>query len=180
MRALRDSSGFYQITGRAAMRRSRASPRRQQYSFLLGRADTKNLTRRREGREYAIIALVFPVFYPVILALYPVIPALYSRHSRSLPRHSRESGNPDDCSQDRRPKSSANSNQRIPSPFMGLQGQALIFGVLVDTGTSGTRGKANQVSHPKSSTNCSQRIPSPFMGLPGQALNFGVSADARI
>ena len=39
------------------------------------------------------------------------------------PRHSRESGNPDACSQDRHPKSSTNSSQRIPSPFMGLQGE---------------------------------------------------------
>ena len=35
------------------------------------------------------------------------------------PRHSRESGNPDDCSQANHPKSSTNSSQRIPSPFMG-------------------------------------------------------------
>ena len=35
-------------------------------------------------------------------------------------RHSRESGNPDDCSQARHPKSGMNSSQRIPSPFMGL------------------------------------------------------------
>ena len=46
------------------------------------------------------------------------------RHSRPLyPRHSRESGNPDDCSQVRHPKSSTNPNQRIPSPFMDLQAQ---------------------------------------------------------
>ena len=45
-----------------------------------------------------------------------------SFHSRALPRHSRESGNPDGFSQVRYPKSSTNRNQRIPSPFMGLQG----------------------------------------------------------
>ena len=42
----------------------------------------------------------------------PAIPAF-------SPRHSRESGNPDDCSQSNHPKSSTNSSQRIPSPFMG-------------------------------------------------------------
>ena len=36
-----------------------------------------------------------------------------------FPRHSRESGNPDDRSQASHPKSSTNSSQRIPSPFMG-------------------------------------------------------------
>ena len=41
-----------------------------------------NLARRREGRKDAVIALLFPIFYPVIpafspaiLAFYPVIPA---------------------------------------------------------------------------------------------------------
>ena len=40
-------------------------------------------------------------------------------HSRTLYRHSRESGNPNDCSQASHQKSSTNSSQRIPSPFMG-------------------------------------------------------------
>ena len=59
---------------------------------------------------------MIPAFYTVIPILYTVIPTLY-------PRHSRESGNPDGCSQARRPKSSMNPNQRIPSPFMDLQAQ---------------------------------------------------------
>jgi len=37
-------------------------------------------------------------------------------------RHSRESGNPDDCRQSSHSKSITNSSQRIPYPFMGLQG----------------------------------------------------------
>ena len=55
------------------------------------------------------------VLDPDIANLDPDIPALY-------PRHPRESGNPDDCSQDRHPKSRTNSGQRTPFPFTGLQG----------------------------------------------------------
>ena len=62
----------------------------------------------------------------------PSFPPSRPHHSHLLPRHSRESGNPDDCSQARRPKSSTNSSQRIPSPFMGLQGQVSDFGAIND------------------------------------------------
>ena len=50
-----------------------------------------NWTQRREGREGrkdAIIAPLFPIFYPAIPDFHPVIPAFPYRHSR-------ESGNPD-------------------------------------------------------------------------------------
>jgi len=69
----------------------------------------------RYSRSLTVIpafCLAIPAFYAVIPAFCPVIPALY-------PRHSRESGNPDDCIQARHLKSSTNSSQRIPSPFMG-------------------------------------------------------------
>ena len=112
---------------------------------VLGRVDTRNLTQRRKGRKDAIIAL------------------FYSRFS---PRHSRESGNPEGCSQARHLKSSANSSQRIPSPFMGLRG-GFEFRLSCECRSGGGRGVANQDNHPKSSANSSHRIPSPFMGLQG-------------
>ena len=75
-------------------------------------------------------------------------------HSRlAPPRHSRESGNPEGCSQARRPKSSTNSSQRIPSPFSIAPRHSR---------ESGNPDGCSQARRPKSSTNSSQRIPSPF------------------
>ena len=83
---------------------------------VLGRVDTRNLTRRRKD---AIIAL------------------FYSRFS---PRHSRESGNPEGCSQARQLKSSTNSSRRLPSPFMGLRGRVSNFVFLASVGVVGDAG----------------------------------------
>ena len=65
--------------------------------------------RARLGR--AIIRLKWTIAAPPS----PISPAIPDFH----PCHSRESGNPDDFSQDCRPKSGANSERQIPSPFMG-------------------------------------------------------------
>ena len=103
------------------------------------------------------------------------------------PRHSRESGNPEAANQARHPKSGANRERQIlppswgkarmgvtrasaamPSanldadlPLTGLQGQALIFAVLVRSERLGDEGMANQARHPKSCTNRERQIPSP-------------------
>ena len=86
---------------------------------VLGRVDTRNLTQRRKGRKDAIIAL------------------FYSRFS---PRHSRFRGNPEGCSQARQLKSSMNSSQRIPPPFMGLRGRVSNFVFLASVGVVGDAG----------------------------------------
>ena len=70
------------------------------------RASTHPFPRRR---PVPVHSLAFTPSFPPFHLVIPALP----------PRHSRESGNPEGCNQARHPKSSTNTNQRIPSPFMG-------------------------------------------------------------
>ena len=85
------------------------------FKILLARVDAINLTQWREGAKGAKMRLLRCYFrslppchsrslLPVIPILYPVIPAKAGIQKA------------------RNTKSSMNSSQRIPSPFMGLQG----------------------------------------------------------
>ena len=78
-----------------------------------------NLTQWRKGRKDAIIALIFPIFHPVIPDFHPVILGFRPVIPDFYPVIPAKAGIQRVAAKPSHPKSSTNCSQRIPSPFMG-------------------------------------------------------------